>query len=359
MYSLHSILSLFILSIISAGSLIVNICHAEFELNFTPVQNPTTLSDFPKGGYDNTGNAFSCPDALNPDCLNGTEASNDPTPFFYERVDGYWHLIIGDHTQGFAQETYTPIVGLFHSNSGGREPVFFTLNGNLEQWSGNGWDPLEFNHDTYGPENSSFSGNGTADPTKVIVRQVMGNGMLTSTASAVEEWVCLDGEFCQEYLKSQEEFKPLITQQYDDGTVSMQFSVDMRAIKYDDMSTVAPMINIISVNDPNIPVASPSLNVPSSRTFNMASDSQSSTVTAGQYTYTSGTGWHDDGDGDLFRAYGTGTYEYVDGISDFHLGVNWSTYYDPSQNPAGSSPGNEARCTDMTLAACTNPPVSF
>lgn len=346
--------------VLTAYSCLVGYVYAQFELNFIPVQNPTTISDFPKGGYDNTGNAFSCPDVGNTDCFNGTEASTDPTVFYYERVDGYWHLIVGDPEQGFAQEVYTPIVGLFHSNTGGREPIFFTLNGNLEEWSGNGWDPLELNNDVYGPENSSFSGNGTGDPTKVIMRQVLGFGTLGNTGvTAVEAWTCNSSEFCQEFLKSQEGFKPIITQEYSDAEISIDFSLDMSAISYSDMTTQATMVNTISLVAPGIPDNALFVNAPSATHFDMATDSQDSVVTAGRYIYTPGSGWHDDGDGDVFRAFGSGTYEYVEGISDFQLSTDWASFYDATQNPEGSYQSNQARCENLTIAACTNPPSGF
>ncbi len=332
---------------------------AAFELNFLPVQNPVSGADFLKGGYSNTGNPLLCPDAANPDCLIGTEAVNDPTPFYYERVDGYWHIVIGDPSQGFAQETYTPIVGLFHSDSGGHEPVFFTLNGNLEQWSGNGWDPLEFNNKTFGPDNTRYAGNGTGNPTQVVVRQVLGEGSLASTGSPIEVWNCAGGAFCQEFLKSEMGFKPIITQTYDDGIVSMNFSLDMSFISYTDMSTPGIMTNIIAVNDPGMPTNDPNIIAPSPTYFDMAVDSQDSVVTGGRYVYTQGLGWYDDGDGDYYRAYGSGSYEYAEGVSNFHEEIEWSSYFDASQNPAGVYPGNESRCAALNMTACNNSPVLY
>ncbi len=338
----------------------MNASYAAFDLNFMPVQNPTTISDFVKGGYQNTGNAFSCPNPANPDCLIGTEASDDPTPFFYERVDNYWHLIIGDPSLGFAQETYTPIIGLFHSNSGGREPIFFTLNGNLEEWSGNGWDPLELQSTPYGPDDSSFSGNGTGDPNKMIMRQTLGKGSFSSTGSSIETWTCDVGQFCQEFLKPLETFKPLITQDYDDGQLFMAFSLDMRNISYNDMSTAGAMTNIISITSPPLPLTDPNGPMPNSFYFDMSTDSQRSVVTGGRYIYTSGTGWYNDGDGDVFRAYGEGTYQYDDGgVNSFHTEIDWGSYFDPSQNEPGIYPGNQSRCASMALAACSNPPSGF
>ncbi len=350
------------LKLIVAFALLAGLCgepvEAAFELNFLPVQNPGSR-DFLKGGYSNTGNPFLCPDAANPDCLIGTEAVNDPTPFYYERVDGYWHIIVGDPNEGFAQETYTPIVGLFHSDTGGREPVFFTLSGNLEQWSGNGWDPLEFENKTFGPEGSQYAGNGTGNPTQVVVRQVLGVGTLANSGSFLEAWNCAGGEFCQEFLKAEMAFKPVITQTYDDGIVSMNFVLDMSAISYTDMTTPALMTNIIAVNDVGMPFNDPNINAPSPSYFDMAVDSQDSVVTGGRYIYTAGSGWHSDGDGDPYMSYGTGSYEYLEGVSTYPLETDWSSYFDASQNAAGVYPGNQARCADLAMVVCSNPPAPY
>ncbi len=338
----------------------LDFAHSEFTLNFVPVENPTTLSDFPKGGYENTGQAFSCPDAANPDCMNGTELSTDPTPFFYERVDGYWHMIIGEPDSGFVQETYIPILGLFHSYSGGREPVFFTLNGNLEQWSGNGWDPLGATYDVYGPDDSSYTGNGTGDPTKVLIRQILGPGTLSDTGSRVESWACAGGAFCQEFLKSEELFKPVITQFYNDGVLMMNFQLDMSAISYTDNTTAALFTNILEINDPDLPPPNTmGASAPAPNRFDMSTDSQNSTVNAGKYTYTAGISWYDDNDGDLYRAYGEGTYEYESGTSGFQMDIDWNALFDANQNAPGVHPGNESRCAEENLVVCNAPPVIF
>lgn len=333
--------------------------YAAFQLNFAPVQNPGS-SDFPQGGYLNTGNPFDCPNVNNPDCANGEQMSTDPSLFFYERVDGYWHIIIGDPDQGFAQEMYTPVAGLFVSNSGGHEAILFRFSGNLEQWSGNGWDPLEFNQKTYGPEEVSFSGNGTGNPTKVVIRQVLGEGTLETTGVAdIEQWNCDSGGFCQEFLKAKEGFKPLISQTYSDADITTNFQLDMSDISYTDILTPTPMINTLVITAPGIPAHPSFVNAPNPNSFDMNTDSQDSVVSAGRYIYTVGSGWHNDGDGDMFYAFGEGTYEYVDGVSDFHMDTDWSAFYDATQNPAGSYHSNEARCANLSIIVCDNPAVPY
>ncbi len=339
---------------------------ALFDLNFEPVEG----ADFLKGGYMNSGQPFSCPAPggfSDLDCDIGEQADPDTTIFRNERINGnsggYWHMIIGDPSQGFAQETYTPIKTLFLSNSGGKEPVFFILNGNLEQWSGNGWDPLEFNNKTHGADNVSFSGNGTGDPTKMIMRQVLGSGSLVATTDRIRDWECDPGQFCQEFVKAEFDFKPTIRQQFEsDNTVSF-FEIDMSAIDYNTMNTTALITNTLLITDPDMPdpdLVNPfgdNLIVPDSAYFDMALHSQNSNANAGRYTYTPGAGWYDDGDGDRFFAFDPGQYEYEDiGINSDQMDMEWSVYFVPEQNTYG---GNEIKCAVENLDACNLPPIDY
>ncbi len=332
---------------------------ALFDLNFEGVAG----ADFLKGGYANSGQPFVCPDASNPDCNIGTFPDPDTTTFLHERIGGYWHLVIGDPSEGFVQETYTPIKNTFLSDSGGREPVFFTFSGNLEQWSGNGWDPLEFNNKTFGPDNVSFSGNGTGNPTKVIMRQVLGSGSLAATSDRVREWSCDAGQFCQEFLKSDFDFKPVITQQFDSDETTSFFKVDMSAIDYNTMGTTGIITNTLAITDPDMPDSDQvnpfgsNLITPDSSIFDMAVDSERSNTNAGRYTYTAGIGWYNDGDGDGFRAFDPGQYDYEDiGINADQMEMEWGVFFDPSQNSYG---GNEIKCAVENLDPCNFPAINY
>lgn len=334
-----------------------------FDLNFEPVAGADFIGSG-GGGYANTTMPFICPDAANPDCLIGGAIANvfgggeagetDPNTSFFinERIgdnfNAYWHLVIGDPSEGFAQEVYIPMTRFYLSNSGGHEPIFFRLNGNLEQQSGNGWDPLEFNQSTFGSDNTDFSGNGSGDPTKVMVRQLLGNGKLVPGTARVRDWVCDPGQFCQEFLKSEFNYKPIITQQFDEAFTTLYFELDMSNIDYNDRDTEGTIVNTLTISDPDIPS--------DSSTFDMGMDSDKSIVSGGRYTYTPGIGWYDDtGDHDGtsydFQVYASGSYDYWGGDFD-QINLDWSSFYDPSQNAYS---GNEAKCAALSLAYCDNP----
>ncbi len=361
-----------------AGSLSLAKAANHFNLNFEPVPGADFINSG-GGGYLTFGQPFNCPNAANPDCLIGGVVANtfggqepaetdpDTSIFINERigdnVSGYWHLIISDPSQGFAQEVYIPLVRFFRSTSGGKEPIFFRLTGNLEQQSGNGWDPLEFNQNTFGSDNTDFSGNGTGDPTQVMVRQLLGKGQLTAGTARVRDWICDPGEFCQEFLKSEARYKPKITQQFDEEAAISYFELDMSNLDYNTNDVAGTMINTLTISDPNmasIPKTNmPSnTNIPSSINFNAATDSDNSNVTGGRYTYSPGRGWYDDvGDHDGssydYLVYGSGSYDYVDGgINNNQVDIEWSAFYDPLQN---TYPGNEAKCAALSLAYCDNP----
>ena len=334
--------------------------EAAFELNFLPAPG----ADFLRGGYINSGQPFSCPapgDFTASDCDIGVQADpDDVTIFRNERIGNYWHMVVIDPNHDFAMEVYTEITNLFLSHSGGHEPVFFVFNGNLEQWSGNGWDPLEINHKTFGPDNVSFSGNGTGDPTRSIIRQVLGPGTLLPGEERVRAWECDPGAFCQEFLKAEFLTKPKITQQLADSDYSSYFEIDMSHIDYATPDAPVVMINTQTIADPLMPdsdVFSPFAAMPDSHVFDAAVNSQDAHLTAGGYTYTPGIGHYNDGDGDRFFAFDPGSYDYAEGGVDFyHAEQRWADYFDPGQN---TYPGNESKCAALNLDACNNPPVDY
>ena len=146
--------------------------------------------------------------------------------------------------------------------------------------------------------------NGRGNPTRVVMRQVLGGEWDGENLS------CDSSEFCMEFLKDSELTKPLIRQRINSGVVTSEFSIDMRAIAYDDIDTVAPIVNTVTFAE-DIPGG-----------FDMATDIQASVVNGGRYTYILGSGQ----DGSL------GTYEYWDGGFNME-NIKWETYRDPAINP--------------------------
>ena len=230
--------------------------RAAFELNFLP--HPGTLPDSRViAGTKSSEQTFAqcnMPGSVDAFCFHsggGNAPAPDRTPFLREYIEllnpdgtptgaNYVHMIVGSLTTdpntgvetGFAQEVYIRSGNGAYSFSGGK-PGCNRSNlqcggsnlegGNIAPWnSGNGQiaaistigDPLS--------GNQHLTGNGTGDPTRVIIRQVL----------KVDK---PEGRIEQEFLKAGLLTKPKITQNITStsgGTMSSQFVLDMSLIDY-------------------------------------------------------------------------------------------------------------------------------
>jgi len=299
---------------------------------------------------------------------NGIEIQ-DPssTPFYQGQILGsdgkiYWHTIVGDPASGFAMESYMEMESIktltIGSFSGGKPTNMggfsFTPGGgfsgidsgqDLEEISGNGWDPLSNN-------NVDFTGNASGDPTRMVVRQVMGGEVKNG------QWECGSAAFCSEFLKTSLNRKPIIRQTVNDisteGEVIMtaQFELDMSNSSYSDDTQAAAIINTVTFSDSAV------------GSFDMATYAQkegsTATVTAGRYTYNDCATARNDpfanfGGGSCWRTfdlvggasdYDEGSYTYVDGSNTDPMAYNWASFYDPSQNiSSGEGSGNKRKCS--------------
>ncbi|RMD79339.1 MAG: hypothetical protein D6809_03835 [Gammaproteobacteria bacterium] len=331
----------------------------------------TPSLDFQPSGhpYQSTPGTFSdCgPGSANVNCRIGDRPDPDPTRFLREEVmvgsELYWHLVVGDPSQGFASETWIKTrasagssyidEGNGWSDAAGK-PGY--INGTtVYQWSGNGWDPLGAGAFADNVDTGNASGN----PKAVYLRQVLGGVWDTGTKT----WRCGGAAFCQEFLKDRLNGKPLIRQGVNDPELSLWFEADMRAISYDDMSTAAPLTSTLTFAQP----------LPTRAGFDLATDAQRSTVDAARYVWQPGTGydgWFCCGTEQSTGSYGWlrgelvwqgGTLSYVD-VTPQDLGsyiyagsrydptaVDWASFRDPFQN-TGSAAGNEAKCADQMAA---------
>ncbi len=266
-------------------------------------------------------------------CLTGQNAQQpdpDTTPFYQGQFSvggrSYWHQIIGDPASGWAMEVYIErqFGNFFLSYSGGRNSFFFQPDYLLQ--SGNGWDPLAVDP----ARDWRYSGNGTGDPNKVIMRQVMGGTWDATT----RQWQCDTASFCLEFLKGELQRKPTITQQLNqpEHGVTAYFQVDMSNSTYSDDQTPAVITNRLTVTTPGMPAVS--------ARFDMAVDAPDHQATAGRYRYVPGPGWVDDNVETW--DFQPGTYQYT--ADQFNvLEHDWTTYYSTIQNPR-PGPGNERKC---------------
>ncbi len=335
---------------------------SDFEFDFTPsyysVVHPIDTPTLPGacGGID--GGFFNSLCGIG----NGIEIQDpDTTPFYQGQVAGndgylYWHIIVGDPSTGFAQESFTRMdaTGLGSFSGGqttdmsGFDPFNLGVNTgvfsgiptfqSLEVISGNGWAPLRSN-------DVDFTGNASGNPTRTTIRQVMGNGTWNAQTRT---WSCDSATFCSEFSKSTMNAKPIISQTVREVTAGLEmealFKIDMSNSSYSDATTRGVITNIQTIQ-----------NVPGGD-FDMATDTQDgrSVVTGGRYAYNDcanpdywGTCWqiYDVSGGP--SDYEEGSYTYTDGGSVDPMSYDWAAFFDPLQNPASESDpesGNKAKC---------------
>ena len=295
------------------------IAHAQFTLDFTPND----------GNYNNNDAYVSCNMSYiaNANCGNGRRSdfdlngSHDDGSAFYQSMftdasgNEYFHVIVGDHrVDSFALEY---IIKTGYADDGNWDSGF--TGGNIARSSSTG-DPNNrtFNMTTpYDTDTtpSTSSGTATANPTRVVIRQIFN-----------------DSESTQEFLKDQFERKPLIRQVISNSDLTMLAEFDMRVKDYNDITPIdASNVTITVV------LTSPG-------TFNDSGDFDSNNfgnadISAGGFTYTRGTGDNDFGGSN-------GTYAYInEAFNDFFdpRDNDYSAFCDPAENTDWSGNG-----------ACTN-----
>lgn len=260
---------------------------------------------------------FGCPDA--------SVAPFEDTPLVYEVIsvsstEKYLHMVIGDPATGFAQDMY--IRGSTSGNTNISSSTWAAeFNDGRNNSPGAGTGPLR------------GGGNGTANPDKVIVRQIMG-GTWDDTGKT---WSCSGSEFCSEYLKDTFDKKPKITQKLATAELDAVFIADMSSIDYTtantELTVTGPnpqLINTVTITDPNFFYGNEGnfdMSTQQGYTENVDNLIQNQVVdiTAGKYIYNESTNT------DIFGAGGTYTY-----FADSHdpTTVNWCDYYDSTQNIA-------------------------
>ena len=294
---------------------------AAFELDFQPVQEPEFTGSFLTSNCARPGPQINC-------ATQQSGGSRDEvTPFLNEIVTTdqgiFYHTIVGLPGDAFVQETY-----IQRSNKAWQGGFGTSSEGNQNA----NRDPLS--------SDSSFSGTGTANVLKTLVRQVVGD--MTETGDCVG-----GGGVCMEFLKDQFETKPKIAQTFEvPDEINLTFVNDMRNKTFSDRTPIDPdrNINTMELTGPDAPGS----DIPTSTfggqtrvdgNFDISTDGQTLRITAGAYTWSQGSG---PGNSD-----GTWTY-YANGPGaaptigfDPTSGINWESFYDPAQNPVWSYPENQ------------------
>ncbi|HHM06393.1 MAG TPA: hypothetical protein ENJ19_11750 [Gammaproteobacteria bacterium] len=296
---------------------------AEFTLNWTPLTSGP--SDGGGTSYFNcnrpdSGAGVNCT-SHDGGATNGT-VDPDKTPFLQEvvtDVDGkrYFHVIVGlppgPGEDGFAHETFIQVQDGTTACGNTYCPY---AGGSYNAFSGSGDAPLS--------ADLTLTGNGTADPTKVITRQVIVDSAMGLT---------------QEFIKSSFTAKPKITQSVVSSDLSTSFTLDMSNSGYSDLSTPGTMTNTLTFTDPAIPGGFDAATIPSSGIQ----------ITGGRYTYTGPGQWDSSG-------FTPGSYSYWDNGGFDTSTAQWSSFRDDAQNPlsytsGGTQTRNEAGNTCKTTSA--------
>lgn len=251
--------------------------HAEFALNFSGGTSTSILH-----GSNSTGGQTPFSPVGNNQA--GGESVVDPSNGIR-----YWHYILGDPASGFAQDVYIQSTG----GTGCTQNTICTASG------GSTAQAPDFNLLS---NNVNQTGNGSGNPNRVIVRQVIGGSWNAATST----WSC-DTAFCSEFIKSSYANKPKITQGINAADFTSTFILDMSAIALSNNSTD------LTVTSKDSPTTGASLTIAQQvidtgtgnaiSSFDIAKDAQTTFVTGGKYTYTTGGG--------VLGA--RGSYVYVDG----------------------------------------------
>jgi len=276
-------------------------------------------------------------------CGTGFLNNGDPTAFYQEVVNvgnkSYFHVIVGDPTTGFAQESWTPgaegrsgnffstgstsLQAAFNSDAAGmdrasvNDPAFNGLTSVSSNW-GSPANYMEAYSNAGDPFNSVHrSGNGGADPSNAIFHMVL---------------ISADGDMSMDVNKPFLDKKPIISQTVQDGGMTATYVADMTKLSYSDMNTPINIINNVTFDDPTIPGNG-------SANFDMA-NSQQSDVTAGRFTFTKGPGygWQNAANGwdTIGSSFTLGTYSYYGAATGFDVyTTDWASFFDYDQNVIG------------------------
>lgn len=281
-----------------------NSARAEFTLNFQPVA-PAFKSD--PGNIANMDCRVAS--TAQPCIHNGNIPLTDKTPFFQELatdgVNQYYHVIMGDPATDFVQEYFirsgaTTIC--CWSNGAPLSASAGWFNGGVSNTPGAPWS-IAFESPL--ASDPTKSGNGTANPERVIFRQRM------------------VGEVTQEVIKPFLLTKPKITQTMTLPDLETTFQIDMTAIRYNDKTTKGTITNTVSVIDPTLPNPNGRID------FDAVANAQRSTIVGGRYTYTPPAS-----PPQITAAGGSfGTYSYEQSNFDVYS-VDWAALRNPSNGPA-------------------------
>ena len=218
--------------------------------------------------------------------------------------EAYYHLILGQPVDGFAQEVFIKTLSSLSfpggpsSDSAGKS-CFVSNNFDCQGFANNARTPLN--------SDSSTSGNGSGNPNRVVMRQIMRDSA---------------GEFSQEFLKANLTTKPIISQDHKTAEVTAKFVLNMSAIDYNTIDQAGVLTNTVQVLDPTIPAGSGNYSYAThAQSYPGPGANINSTVTGGKYIFTP-----------TRVGLPGGVYTYDEGSNYPVAEVNWESFRDPAQN---------------------------
>jgi len=288
--------------------------QAAFELNFDPDKtNGHSYTSF--GNCENY--SINMSHFADSRCSNFTLAGDhDDGTAAFQRVftnggKTYYHVIIGDYLAGdtFLLEYYIEAVsGTTYRGSGPRNASAYTNTADMN-CSNSTTDCLYNMANPYGAD-SGLGGTGTGNPTRVVMRQVLDDGITYS--EFLKGAGDANGDGLYDDSSAYFDKKPLISQKINEaGVISAEYSLDMRSKTYSDTTPVSETektnqtfildgLNAANQGDYD------STGVTQTPT-NMA-DSTGVVVDGGAYKYTDGTSFG--------GSYGDYTYYLSDGVTE-------------------------------------------
>ena len=281
----------------------------------------------------------------------------------------YYHMIVGDSSTGFVQETWIPLgwnmdfshvmgspanspmtykwavsqynnagnyttgtcgtgCDSMHSASGGDSTVINSGSGSplVTYSAGTGKETIKAGYSVGNAEYpldapaGKDSGNGSGNPTKVVIRQEITDGQ---------------GTFSNVFLKSAFSQKPVITLDVSDADMQSHVKIDMSNSDYNTSTTAGTMTNTFVSPTGAIPLLTSSVGG-TPHSWDMAVDSEAgkTNITAGQYTYTPGA----IGTGYTQWGGANGAYSYASGNGFETTNVTWSDFMNPQVGGVSPNP---------------------
>lgn len=218
--------------------------HAAFELNFDPDKtNGHSYQSF--GNCENYSINMSHFGDNNCSAFGTLAGDHDDGTAAFQRMftnggKTYYHVIIGDYAVGddFLMEYYIEATGESNYRGDGGKVSASAYTNTADMNCSNADTDCLYNMSNPYDDNSGLSGTGTGNPTRVVMRMVLDDGVTYSEFLKGAGDADQDGEY--DDSSAYFDKKPLISQKIDEtGVIYSEYSLDMRSKTYSDTTPVS------------------------------------------------------------------------------------------------------------------------